>query len=168
MALQNARLYSLEQRRATQLQAINSIAKHATSVLELDKLVHSCACCAAVFPRRITLACFCGGRGAGSERPARFAHTVTRGGETFPCEAELWNPAWIMEVLRSSRSFHNQGKTRLFQEAQSRISHSHDFLWSAVGLLVLSSREPNFFAHTETQPLESVADIFSAAIQNAN
>jgi diguanylate cyclase (GGDEF)-like protein len=37
-----------------------------------------------------------------------------------------------------------------------------------LGLLVLSSREPTFFAHTETQSLESVADIFSSAIQNAN
>src|SRR5713226_924088 len=41
MALQNARLYSLERERATQLQAINSIAKHATAVLELNELVHS-------------------------------------------------------------------------------------------------------------------------------
>ncbi len=37
-----------------------------------------------------------------------------------------------------------------------------------LGLLVLSSRERNFFAHTETQPLESVADIFASAIQNAH
>ncbi len=41
MALQNARLYTLERERATQLQAINSIAKHATAVLELNELVHS-------------------------------------------------------------------------------------------------------------------------------
>jgi len=63
MALQNARLYSLEQRRATQLQAINSIAKHATSVLELDKLVHSVCMLVQRVSQAITPACFCGRKG---------------------------------------------------------------------------------------------------------
>src|SRR2546430_3769180 len=39
MALQNARLYSLEQRRSAQLEAINAIAKQTTAVLELEELL---------------------------------------------------------------------------------------------------------------------------------
>src|SRR5882724_9428812 len=39
MALQNAKLYSSERERTTQLRAINSIAKHATSVLEVGQLI---------------------------------------------------------------------------------------------------------------------------------
>src|ERR1700740_3355329 len=39
MALQNARLYSLEQQRARQLQAINAIAQQTTAVLELEELL---------------------------------------------------------------------------------------------------------------------------------
>src|SRR5579863_7276621 len=39
IALQNARLYSLEQQRARQLQAINAIAQQTTAVLELEVLL---------------------------------------------------------------------------------------------------------------------------------
>src|SRR5271170_2223933 len=39
IALQNARLYSLEQQRARQLQAINAIAQQTTAVLELEELM---------------------------------------------------------------------------------------------------------------------------------
>ena len=39
MALQNARLYSLEQQRARQLQAINAIAQQTTAVLDLEELL---------------------------------------------------------------------------------------------------------------------------------
>src|SRR5262252_6534995 len=39
MALQNARLYSLERRRASQLEAINAIAQQATAVLDLKELL---------------------------------------------------------------------------------------------------------------------------------
>src|SRR6202011_5091597 len=38
MALQNARLYSLERQRARQLQAINAIAQQSTAVLDLEEL----------------------------------------------------------------------------------------------------------------------------------
>ena len=40
MALQNARLYSLEQQRARQLQAINAIAQQTTAVLDLEELLN--------------------------------------------------------------------------------------------------------------------------------
>src|SRR4029077_534776 len=39
MALQNARLYSLERQRAAQLQAINAIAQQTTAVLDLEELM---------------------------------------------------------------------------------------------------------------------------------
>src|SRR5271163_1477010 len=39
MALQNARLYSLERRRASQLEAINAIAQQTTAVLDLKELL---------------------------------------------------------------------------------------------------------------------------------
>jgi len=39
IALQNARLYSLEQQRARQLQAINAIAQQTTAVLDLEDLL---------------------------------------------------------------------------------------------------------------------------------
>src|SRR5437588_5818207 len=44
MALQNARLYSLERQRARQLEAINAIAQQSTAVLDLEELL-SRVCC---------------------------------------------------------------------------------------------------------------------------
>src|SRR5579872_6493677 len=39
LALENARLYSLERRRAEQLEAINAVAQQTTAVLDLDELL---------------------------------------------------------------------------------------------------------------------------------
>src|SRR6266446_1532828 len=44
MALQNARLYSLERRRASQLEAINAIAQQTTAVLDLEELMGKVCC----------------------------------------------------------------------------------------------------------------------------
>src|SRR3989475_2314037 len=44
MALQNARLYSLERQRAAQLQAINAIAQQTTAVLDLEELMRKVCC----------------------------------------------------------------------------------------------------------------------------
>src|SRR5207245_4138363 len=44
MALQNARLYTLERQRARQLEAINAIAQQSTAVLDLEELL-SRVCC---------------------------------------------------------------------------------------------------------------------------
>ncbi len=44
MALQNARLYSLERQRAAQLQAINAIAQQTTAVLDLEELMSKVCC----------------------------------------------------------------------------------------------------------------------------
>jgi diguanylate cyclase (GGDEF)-like protein len=170
MALQNARLYSLEQKRATQLQAINSIAKHATSVLELDKLVHSVC--------TLVQRCFPGDHACVLLRDEdalvlRAQHgsltPLLKEGEIFPCGADWWNQALDSGGIETIGDLsRHEGKARLCEEAQSRISIPMISYGQPLGLLVLSSSEPNFFAHTETQPLESVADIFSSAIQNAN
>jgi len=170
MALQNARLYSLEQKRATQLQAINSIAKHATSVLELNQLLHSVC--------TLVQRCFPGDHACVLLREEealilRAQHgsltALLDEGEAFPCEAEWWNNALDSGGIETIGDLsRHEGKSRICEDAQSRISIPMISYGQPLGLLVLSSREPNFFAHTETQPLESVADIFSSAIQNAN
>ena len=59
IALQNARLYSLEQRKAAQLEAINYIAKQATAVLDLtNSSAKSAVSCCNRF-RSITFRCCC-------------------------------------------------------------------------------------------------------------
>jgi diguanylate cyclase (GGDEF)-like protein len=170
MALQNAKLYSLERKRATQLQAINSIAKHATSVLELNQLLHSVC--------TLVQRCFPGDHVSVLLRDEdtlvlRAQHgsltPLLEEGETFPCEAEWWNNVLDSGGIATIGDLSAiEGKARICEEAQSRISIPMISYGQPLGLLILSSRERNFFAHTEIQPLESVADIFASAIQNAN
>lgn len=170
MALQNARLYSLEQKRATQLRAINSIARHATSVLELGQLVHSvCTLVQRCFS--VDHACVLLREEDALVLRAQYG-TLTpllAEGEIFPSDAEWWNKAPETGGIETIGDLSNFGRAnRLCEEARSRISIPMVSYGQPLGLLVLSSREPNFFAHAETQPLESVADIFASAIQNAN
>ena len=172
MALQNARLYTLERERATQLQAINSIAKHATSVLELDKLVHSvCALVQRSFPCDHASALLKEKEEDGLVMHAQYGSLTPRlaEGDPFPCKKDWWNVSSgageISEVTDLSKV---PGQERLYDEAQSRVSIPMISYGQPLGLLVLSSREPGFFAHADTQPLESVADIFASAIQNAH
>jgi len=169
MALQNARLYTLERKRATQLQAINLIAKHATSVLELNELVSSvCSLVQRSFPGDQACVLL-------KEEDAlilRAQHgTLTPSlaeGDPFPCRIDWWNAAPDSGGIEIAGDVSQlEGAERLYEDAQSRISIPMISYGQPLGLLVLSSRERNFFAHTEMQPLESVADIFASAIQNA-
>ena len=170
MALQNAKLYSLEQKRATQLQAINSIARHATSVLEIGQLVHSvCTLVQRCFPG--DHACVLLREDDALVLRAQYGSLtpLLNEGETFPCESEWWNSTSDysrVQVAGDLSAF--ETAARICEEAQSRISIPLVSYGQPLGLLVLSSRERNFFAKVETQPLESVADIFASAIQNAN
>ncbi len=169
MALQNARLYSLERKRATQLQAINSIAKHATSVLELNELLRSVC--------TLVQRCFPGDQATVllKEEDAlvlRAQHgsltSLLNDGEPYPCRQDWWQaPADAGGVDAIGDLSQVEGKARLYSDAQSRISIPMISYGQPLGLLVLSSREPNFFAQVEMQPLESVADIFASSIQNA-
>lgn len=170
MALQNARLYTLERERATQLQAINSIAKHATSALDLNQLVHSvCTLVQRSFP--CDHACVLLKEEDGLVLRAQYGSLAPQlaEGEQFPCKKDWWNNASGSVAIEAKGDLSSlAGKERLCDDVQSRISIPMISYGQPLGLLVLSSREPNFFAHTETQPLESVADIFASAIQNAN
>jgi diguanylate cyclase (GGDEF)-like protein len=170
MALQNARLYSLEQKRATQLQAINSIARHATSILELDKLVHSvCTLVQRCFPGDQACVLLKEDDALVLRAQSGSLTPLLEEGETFPSAGEWWNRAGNGAGIETMTDLSHLGdQMRLYEEAQSRISIPLVSYGQPLGLLVLSSQEPNCFAHTETQPLESVADIFSSAIQNAN
>ena len=169
MALQNARLYTLERKRATQLQAINSIAKHATSVLELRELVSSvCSLVQRSFPGDEACVLL-------KEEDAlilRAQHgsltPLLAEGDTFPCRKDWWNSAPDSGGVEVTGDLSGAaGNERLYDDARSRISIPMISYGQPLGLLVLSSREPDFFAHAELQPLESVADIFASAIQNA-
>ena len=170
MAFQNARLYTLEQKRATELRAINAVAKQATAVLELSELLHSvCEVVQKSFP--CDHACVLLKEGDDLVLQAQKG-TLTPSLEEGHHIAD--SPDWWQCPLGSGGIFKENdvrglsGEARLYRQAQSSFSVPLISHGQPLGLLVLFSQQKDFFARTDRQPLESVADIFSSAIQNAN
>lgn len=170
MALQNARLYSLERQRARQLEAINVIAQQSTAVLDLEELL-SRVCRliqeafqvshASLFLREE------------SDLVLRAHHgTLTPhfpASGRFPVAREPWahilasNGTVIENDLNAAPE---SGK--LFVESVSRMSIPLVSFGQTLGVLTLHSSKRNAFQESDLQSLESVADICATSIQNAH
>lgn len=170
IALENARLYSLERQRARQLEAINIIAQQSTAVMELEELlIRVCSVIQRAFQvSQVSLMlreegdlvmrayqgeltpCFPpSGRFAATQDP--WAQIISTNGTVI--EKDLSN---------SPDSF------RLFKESTSRMSIPLISFGQTLGVLTLHSIQRNAFRESELQSLESVADICANSIQNAH
>jgi len=170
LALQNARLYSLERKRARQLQAINTIAQQSTAVMELeDLLARACSVIQQAFQVPHVSLCL-----REDEDLVMRAHYGTLTpcfpcGGRFPASQQPW-----AEVIASSGTVIERDLTsvpeslRLFQECASRMSIPLISFGQTHGVLSLHSSARNAFQPSELQSLESVADICANAIQNAH
>jgi diguanylate cyclase (GGDEF)-like protein len=170
IALQNARLYSLERKRARQLEAINTIAKQSVAVMELEELLaHACGVIQQAFQvAHVTL--FLREEGDLVLRAHQGALTLCiPAGGRFPASQQPWS-----RILGASGSIIERalalqpGPFRLFKEAASRMSIPLISFGQTLGVLTLHSTEPDAFQESELQPLESVADICANSIQNAH
>ncbi len=170
MALQNARLYSLERRRASQLEAINAIAQQTTAVLELKELLSKV--CTLV------------------QRAFQVSHVsvllkdeddiVIRAhhGKLTPCIPEGGRVAagegfWGRTLASATTLIENDvvsgpGSNGFYLETASRMCIPLVSFGQTLGLLVLDSSEIGAFNVQDKQALESVADICATAIQNAH
>ena len=170
MALQNARLYSLERSRASQLQAINAIAQQMTAVLDIKELLSKvCVLIQQAFHLSHVSVLL------KEEEDLVFrAHH----GELTPCIAAdgrlaagggLWGKA-----LESARTVIENdvratpAAVELYNETRSRMCIPLISFGQTLGVLVLDSARKAAFQPAESQPLESVADICATAIQNAH
>jgi diguanylate cyclase (GGDEF)-like protein len=169
MALQNAHLYSMEQHRAAQLEAINAIAKQTTAVLDLkDLLVKVCSLVRQSFPgdhvsvllrddQELVLRAHEGGltlRGSDSD-------TFLIGDAiAWRCMA-TGRPVVENDVARVPQYL------AMFEQTRSKMCIPLVSFGKTLGVLALDSAELNTFQMTDAQPLESVADICAIAIQNA-
>ncbi|MBZ5686082.1 MAG: diguanylate cyclase [Acidobacteriia bacterium] len=170
IALENARLYSLERQRARQLEAINIIAQQCTAVMELeDLLTRVCSVIQQAFQvSQVSLLL------------REEADLVMRAfhGELTPCfpasgrfpTTELpWS-----EVMDSSGTVIEKDLStapepfRLFRESVSRMSIPLISFGQTLGVLTLHSSKVNAFRASELQSLEAVADICANSIQNAH
>jgi diguanylate cyclase (GGDEF)-like protein len=170
MALQNARLYSLERQRARQLEAINVIAQQSTAVLDLEDLL-SRVC--DVIQRSFQVAhvsLFLREEGDLVLRAHHGALTlrVPQGGR-FSASSEPW--ARILEtsgtVIEKNLSAAPDA-VKFFAETASRMSIPLVSFGQTLGVLALHSSQPDAFREADLQSLESVADICATSIQNAH
>jgi len=169
MALQNARLYSLERRRALQLEAINAIAQEATAVLDLKELLSKvCVLIQEAFHVSHVSVLL-----KDEEELVLRAHhgtltpRVPESGR-LPAEAGLWGRA----LVTGNTVIENDVKTArdyigFYVETAARMCIPLVSFGQTLGVLVLDSEQPGAFNPNDTQSLESVADICATAIQNA-
>ncbi len=170
MALQNAKLYSLERRRALQLEAINAIAKQTTAVLDLKELLAKvCSLIQHAFPvshvsvllkeeEEIVLRAHHG----------KLTPSIPEGGRLALNEG-LWGRA----LATGKTVIENDVKAAadyvgFFLETASRMCIPLVSFGQTLGVLVMDSAVKEAFKESDVQSLESVADICSNAIQNAH
>jgi diguanylate cyclase (GGDEF)-like protein len=169
IALQNAQLYSREQRRRTQMEAINSVARQTTSVLDLDHLLNDlCRVILQSFPvDQVALVLLEQGKLIVSRQRGRFAPKLSDG-DTLPDAAGLCSRA-----LSSGQPIVENDVRRVlgyipgYDEARSEVCLPLISFGEPLGVLVLDSEKPDAFDADDVQAMQSVADICAIAVQNA-
>jgi diguanylate cyclase (GGDEF)-like protein len=168
IALQNARLYSLEQRKAAQLEAINAIAKQTTAVLDPGELLErACTHILQSFPvDHVAMLLLEDAALVLRAQKGRLSPLFTEGGQ-LPggglCQRALDAGKTVLEndVLAVP------GYIPGFDETRSEMCLPLISFGETLGVLALESSQKNAFMAGDVQPLESVADICANAIQNA-
>jgi diguanylate cyclase (GGDEF)-like protein len=170
MALENARLHSLERRRAEQLEAINAVARQTTAVVDLDELL-TVVCHVLLEWFRVDHVAVLLVEGDTLRLRAHEGHLTS----SFSMGAMLSPGAGLAaRALNTGRSVIENDVTNVegyvagFAETQSEICVPLIFFGEKLGVLALDSARKNAFDAEDKQPLESVADICAAAIQNAS
>ena len=170
IALQNARLYSLEQQRARQLQAINAIAQQSTAVIDLeDLLARVCSEIQRAFQvPHVSLWLREQGDLVLRAQQGSLTPLVPAGGR-LPADCGAWLQAMESgkmlienDLRRVARSF------KLYVESASQMSIPLITFGQTLGVLALHSSERNAFRANELHSLEAVADICASSIQNAH
>lgn len=168
MALQNAKLYSLEQQRARQLEAINDIAQQSTAVLDLEQLA-SRVCCLiqqAFQVSHVSLLLREEGDLVLRAHHGTLTPQITDGGR-FSTSREPWSQILVTGSTMIEKEF-TGSECRYLAESASRMCIPLVSFGQTLGVLVLDSSKPNAFRAAELRSLESVADICATSIQNAH
>ena len=169
MALQNARLYSLERQRASQLEAINVIAQQMTAVLDLKELLSQVCmqiqhafqlCRVSVLLKDEEDLVLRASHGKLTVRAPE--------GEALQEETGLWQRALTAGKTLIENDVKASSDLTLYVETGSSMCIPLVSFGQTLGVLVLDTTHTSAFNPTDTQPLESVADICATAIQNAH
>ncbi|PYX76243.1 MAG: hypothetical protein DMG72_05375 [Acidobacteria bacterium] len=170
MALQNARLYSLERRRAQQLEAINAIAKQTTAVLEVKELLEKvCSLIQEAF--QVSHVSVLLREEDDLVLRAHYGNLTPRilEGGRLTAVAGIWGRALSAGKTVIEHNVHSlPDYVGLYAETGSRMCIPLVSFGQTLGVLLLDSAETGAFQSGDTQSLESVADICATAIQNAH
>jgi len=168
MALQNARLYSLERRRASQLEAINAIAQQMTAVLDLNELLAKvCGLIQEAFwISQVSVLLKDEDELVMRASSGALTARVPEGGR-LPAGDGLWGRALEAAKILMENDAGNSPGTKLYFESGSQMCIPLISFGQTLGVLVLDSDRKGAFNPNDAQPLESVADICATAIQNA-
>ncbi len=171
LALENARLYSLERRRAEQLEAINAVAQQTTALLDLDELLTVVCRLLLEWFNNIDHAAvlLCEGEALrvrayeGRLTPKVPLGALLPPGTGVASGALAQGKSVIHHDVKNVKGYFPG-----FEETESEMCVPLIFFGEKLGVLALDSATRNAFDQDDIQPLESVADICAAAIQNAN
>jgi len=169
MALQNARLYSLERRRASQLEAINAIAQQMTAVLDLKELLAKVC----LLIQQAFEVCHVSVLLKDEEDLVlRASHGKLIGhfpeGGRLPAGEGLWQRALAAGTTLIENNVKAVPDVGLCVDTGSSMCIPLVSFGQTLGVLVLDTIRTGAFNVNDTQSLESVADICATAIQNAH
>ena len=168
IAFENARLYSLERRRAAQLEAINLLAQQATAVNELDKLLQNlCALIRDSFDLdHVAILLHDDGnlfaRGHAGKLTPEFTLGALLPQNGLAYRALVAGKTVVENDVKSATDY-----LPGFQETRAEVCLPLISYGDKVGVLTVESARTGAFQLTDLQPLESVADICAAVIRNA-
>lgn len=158
-------------RRSEQLEAISAVSQQTTAVLDLDELLT--VVCRLLLERFILIhhvaILLCESEGLrvraheGRLTPNVAWGTLLPLGRDFASRALSQGTSIICNDVESAEGYFPK-----FKETQSEMCVPLKFYAEIFGVLTLHSATRGAFDPEDTQPLESVADICAAAIQNAN
>jgi diguanylate cyclase (GGDEF)-like protein len=170
LALENARLYSLERRRAEQLEAINAVARQTTAVRDLDELLGVvCRLVLEWFHADHVAVLLAEGEALRVRAyEGRLTPNVPKGAQLAPGSGVAARALATGQTLIENDVASVTGYIAGFMETQSEICVPLMFSGEKLGVIALDSATKDTFHRDDVQPLESVADICAAAIQNAS
>jgi diguanylate cyclase (GGDEF)-like protein len=170
IALENARLYSLEEKRRTQLEAINAIAKQTTGMLDREDLLRRiCALILQSFPvDHVAITLLEEDKLVVHAHQGTLTPTIEMGGafakdQGISGRALQTGKAVVVKDVTAER-----GYVAGFAETMSEMCIPLVSFGTRLGVMCLESTRLDAFQEADLQPLESVADIVATAVQNAN
>ncbi len=169
IALQNAQLYSLERRRAAQLEAINAIAQQTTAVLDLNDLLRKvCSLILQSFKAdHVTVLLREEDHLVVRAHEGKLTEIIPPGG-TLSLDKGLSGRAYttqkfVMENDVAQSAAYVPG----YRETRAELALPLISFGQVLGVMILHSANAGAFQDSDVQSLESVSDIVANAIQNA-